>query len=162
MNAFTTGAPCRFHQVGTRREPGGEPEEPPADHRAFLPGYRRLLQRVPTTAAQRLPLPLPGTLRPHLLFAAPPESLMPLPQPPSCSLSLSAPLFVSHFKLLPPPQLRHPNTFQIAALYSAISPLLYLTCQHCFSLLQKTPIPLCSCCFFFVILLREHIITGST
>lgn len=95
VNAFMTAAPCRFHQVGTRREPGGEPEEPSSDHRALLPGHRWLLQRVPATAAQRLPLSLPGTLRPHLPFSLPlPESPMPRPPPPSCSLSLSAPLCV--------------------------------------------------------------------
>lgn len=61
------------------------------------------------------------------------SSLTPLPQPPSCSLSLSALLCVSHFKLLPSPQLRRPNASQTAAFYSAnINPLLYLTCPHSF------------------------------
>lgn len=96
--ASMMGAICVSPQAGTRWEPGGEPEEASADHRAVLPGHHRIVQRVPTAAPQCLPLSLPGrTSTPHPPFHYGPST--------SCSPSLSAlpvcaaPL--AHFELLP-------------------------------------------------------------
>lgn len=95
------GAICVSHQAGTRWEPGGEPEETSADHRAVLPGHYRIVQRVPTTAPQCLPLSLPGRtstpqpLHPHFTMA-PPLAAHPAYLP---YLLCAAPL--AHFELRP-------------------------------------------------------------
>lgn len=143
-----TRVPCLFHQAGTRREPGGEPEEPSADHRAVLPGHYWFLQRVPTTAAQCLPLSLPG-----MLPTPPPKSPM---APPQAAPSASLLLLVCHISSSCLSTVRSPDAFQITALFiTNISPQLYLTYQPLPFFWNKTSRPICFIIFYFCHT-REH------